>query len=153
MKSQIVPGTNHFTYAILDVEELEAGIWLDLVVGNKVDKIGDALVQLIDGMLVITFNGVSTSFEAKAFTVLPSGNIHTDFKHNNIAVIDCPEADANGYIYLYLHAENFRSYVDSDGNIIIAIAPQPVAVLPQDPEALEDPEAGGYSELQDPDEN
>ena len=100
----IVQNSNHFCYAVLTREQLEDGVTLDLVVGNKIEKIGEMFVQLVNGKIVITVDGIG-SYGALAFSQLPTvknGNIHTlkTFKHNNVNVIDCPNTDI---IYLYVH--------------------------------------------------
>ena len=122
----VVPNSNHFTYAKLAVAELEDGIPLALVVGNKIDRVGSANIQLVDGKLEITLENdlYAASFGAMAFSKLPNpnnGNIHSakdkdlqgwggtaakyeqKFKTSTV-VIDMP-ANSNGYIYLYIHGD------------------------------------------------
>jgi hypothetical protein len=81
--SVIVPNSNHFTFATLDLSKLKNGepIELALVVGNKVDQIGTASVQLVNGKLEITINGFyAGKFGAMAFNKMPNpsnGNVHS----------------------------------------------------------------------------
>jgi hypothetical protein len=108
----IVPNSNHFTYAVLNRADLEAGrVILDMVEGNKINKVGEVEVSLQNGKLCIVLDGVGT-FGATASATLfnPSnGNVHSgnSFKHNNEAVIDCPSGDV---IYLYIHGNPFSFY-------------------------------------------
>ncbi|MCL2767944.1 MAG: hypothetical protein FWE49_04395, partial [Synergistaceae bacterium] len=108
----IVPNSNHFNYAKLDRADLEKGVVLDMVVGNGNRLVGNALVKLVDGKIVITFNGTGGSFGAIAFNQLPNpgnGNIHSmnEFSHNSQAVITCPPGNT---IYLYIHSNSIRFY-------------------------------------------
>ena len=105
----IVPNSNHFTYAMLNRTDLEKGVTLDMVVGNKIDKVGEVFVQLVDGAIVITLEG-SGSFGAVASASLfnpGNGNIHSEsyFNHNNAGTIACPDGDV---IYLYIHCSAWR---------------------------------------------
>ena len=122
----IVPNSNHFTYATLNLAELKAGkaYELELVVGNKLDVIGAAIVAFMNGNLVLKFGSLyNFKFGAVAFTNLTGvpnhGNIHSmnkekdlqnlgtvadRFEHDNELVIPCPDADT---IYLYIHFDNF----------------------------------------------
>jgi hypothetical protein len=91
----IVDNANHFTYAELNRAELEAGpVALTLVVGNKIDKVGEGTAKLVDGKLVLDFaNVASSSYGAVAFSFTPNtknGNIHSlgCFSHNNKNEID-----------------------------------------------------------------
>ena len=110
----VVPNSNHFTYAKLDRADLVDGVTLDMVVGNKIEKVGEAFVQLVDGKIEITLDGEG-SFGAVASATLwnpGNGNVHSgqgdkNFSHNNVNVIDCPAGDV---IYLYIHTENFAFY-------------------------------------------
>jgi hypothetical protein len=107
----VVPNSNHFTYAKINKGDLVEGVWLDMVEGNKINKVGLAFVKLVNGNIEITIDGVGT-FGAMAFDYLPTpdnGNIHSmnDFKHNNVAVIPCPDA---GIIYLYIHCPSMQFY-------------------------------------------
>ncbi|MDR0207399.1 MAG: hypothetical protein LBI45_09115 [Bacteroidales bacterium] len=119
----VVPNSNHFVYATLSRTALEDGVTLDMVVGNKFEKVGTAFVKLVGGNIVITINNeFKVSFGAVAFTKKPdnkmpkNGNIHsqkfadlqpygalTGFNHNTQYTIPCPAA-ANT-IYLYIHCE------------------------------------------------
>ena len=118
----VVPNSNHFVYAAFCRADLEDGVWLDMVVGNKYEIVGKAFVQLVDGNLVITLEGKG-SFGATAFNKLPvpkNGNIHsqkeadlknfgatTGFTHNNVAVLPCP---AGNTIWLYIHCDTWQFY-------------------------------------------
>ena len=119
----VVPNSNHFVFAEFSRAELEAGVALDMVVGNKYDIVGHAFVQLVDGNIVITLTGKG-SFGATAFNQLPvfnNGNIHsqkvadlakfgatTGFNHDNKAVLPCPSGDT---IYLYIHCDTWQFYL------------------------------------------
>ena len=110
----VVPASNHFTYAQLSRATLEEGVTLDLVVGNNIDLVGIVFVQLVDDAIVITFDGGVGTYGAAAFSVLPepsNGNIHSmsGFRHNSPASIACPAGDN---IFLYIHFDNVRFYVD-----------------------------------------
>lgn len=109
----VVPHSNHFCYATLNRAALEEGITLDLVVGNKIDKVGEVFVQLVDGKIVITFpdNVVSTDYGAVAsdepFTKQNNGNVHAGnnnygFKKSNQKELVCPAGDV---VYLYIHGD------------------------------------------------
>ena len=121
----VVPNSNHFVFAEFSRTELEAGVTLDMVVGNKYDIVGSAFVQLVDGNIVITINGVG-SFGAMAFNQLPvpnNGNIHSgkcDMAYgslvkwssnlkvdNSTVTIPCP---AGNTIWLYIHGD-FQFYM------------------------------------------
>jgi hypothetical protein len=112
----IVANSDHFTYAKLAVADLVDGVDLALVVGNKIEQIGTARVKITDdGTLELTFDGDlhGYTFGAVAFTKIlepKNGNIHSDkvFNHNNIAVLDMPAADKDGFIYLYVHFANLQ---------------------------------------------
>lgn len=118
----VVPNSNHFVFAKMTRAELEAGVVLDMLVGNKYDLVGKALVKLEGGNIVITLNGVG-SFGAIAFSKLPefnNGNIHsqkekdlaafgakTGFNHDSKAVTPCPDGNV---VYLYIHCSSFQFY-------------------------------------------
>lgn len=104
----VVSGTNHFTYAKLDRAALEAGVVLDMVEGNKINKVGEATVTLVGGKLVISMDGKGT-FGAVASATPFNGNVHSgkNFSHDNKSVIDCPDSDV---IYLYIHCDSFAFY-------------------------------------------
>ena len=120
----VVPNSNHFVFAKLTRAELEAGVVLDMLAGNKFDVVGKALVKLEGGNIVVTLNGEG-NLGALAFTKLPefnNGNIHsqkekdlaafgalTGFNHDNKTSIPCPAGNA---IYLYIHCSSFRFYND-----------------------------------------
>jgi len=132
----IVANSNHFTYAKLTRAALEEGVVLDMVVGNKIQKVGEVFVQLVDGMIVITLEG-SGSFGAVASATLfnPSnGNIHSgnSFKHNNVSVIACPAGDV---IYLYIHCSAWRFPVAVPE---LSKPPEPEAIVCEDCDLPED---------------
>ena len=119
----VVPNSNHFVYAEFSRADLEDGVWLDMVVGNKYEIVGQAFVQMEGGNIVITLEGKG-SFGATAFNKLPvpkNGNIHTQkeadlkkdfgattgFAHNNVAVLPCPAGDT---IWLYIHCDTWQFY-------------------------------------------
>jgi hypothetical protein len=109
----VVVNSNHFTYAKLSVAELVGGVILDMVEGNKYNKVGTAFVQIVDGKLELTINGVA-DFGAIVFSSIPApenGVVHSQsgFKHDSNNKIDLPEADTDGYIYLYVHCDSFKS--------------------------------------------
>lgn len=111
----VVPGSNHFTYAKLKVADLQVGVALDLVVGNKIDKVGTAFVKIVNGKLEITIDGdiYQSKVGAVAYTALPNNkNIHLlkEFSHNNNLTINLPAADKDGYIYLYVHFDTLQFY-------------------------------------------
>ena len=94
VKTNIVANSNHFAFAKLPVTDLEAGVTLDMVVGNKVSTCGSAFVKLVDGKLEITIDAYKSSFGAVAFMgfmpTVKNGNIHSVgiFKHDNNSIID-----------------------------------------------------------------
>jgi hypothetical protein len=113
----VVPNSNHFVFAKATRTELEAGVALEFLVGNKFQVVGTGNVHLIDGELVITIDKFGKgSFGCIAFNQLPvtnNGNIHsqkeadlkklgavTGFNHDNKLTIPCPAGDE---IYLYIH--------------------------------------------------
>ena len=125
----VVPNSNHFVYAVLDVKGpgyIKDGVWnLQFVVGNKYDIVGTGFVKpSADGKsLVITINGKG-SFGALAFTSVPTpnnGNIQSltkpadtkafgasaGFSFNSQATISCP---AGNPIYLYIDCDSFQFY-------------------------------------------
>jgi len=110
----IVKNSNHFCYATLNRGALVEGITLDLVVGNKCEKVGTAFVQLVGVNIVITFNDCdSASFGAVVSTApfnVSNGNVHAGnnnygFKKNNVSTIPVPIGPADGAIYLYIHGD------------------------------------------------
>jgi len=126
----VVPNNNHFVFAELDITDpdLENGVYLDMMVGNKFDVVGKALVKLVDGNLEIAINGEGV-FGAIAFNKLPvfkNGIIHsqkaadleifgatTGFNHDNVTTIPCPTplpCPAGNTIYLYIHCDNIQFY-------------------------------------------
>ncbi|MDR0206999.1 MAG: hypothetical protein LBI45_07065 [Bacteroidales bacterium] len=130
----IVPNANHFTCAKLTRTQLEEGVELTLVVDNKVDKVGTAVVKLnqTTGMIDITINKINEQackFGVLAFTNLAgtpnNGNIHSinkladmqklgaapnvsKFDHNNPKSIPCP---AGNIIYIYLHGNPMQFFL------------------------------------------
>jgi len=114
----IVPNSNHFTYAKLDYDALINGqsIELDLVEGNKLNKVGTAYVTLQNGNLVVSIKDFGTGkFGIVTFNlgdVPKNGNIHSmnSFKHNDAFTVPCPSPDALGLIYMYIHCDNIRFY-------------------------------------------
>jgi hypothetical protein len=118
----VVPNSNHFVFAELARADLEKGVILDMMVGNKFEVVGKALVKLTDGQIEITLNGEGT-FGSIAFNKIPvfnNGNIHsqnekslatygalTGFSHNNKTFIPCPSGDT---MYLYIHCSSIRFY-------------------------------------------
>ena len=118
----VVPNSNHFVFAQFTRAELEAGVALDFVVGNKYDIVGTGLVQLDGDNLVVTIDGAGT-FGVIAFNQLPvfnNGNIHsqkeadlkklgatTGFNHDNKTVVPCP---AGNTIYLYIHCDPIQFF-------------------------------------------
>jgi len=122
----VVPNSNHFTYAALPAADLENGVQLALVVGNKIDQVGAASIKKVGDNLVISFDGdlYASSFGAMAFNAVPqpsNGNIHSmkdkdlakygavgTFNHDNISVIPCPPVGKDGNIYLYIHFDSLQ---------------------------------------------
>jgi hypothetical protein len=116
----IVPNSNHFTYAKLSVADLADGVTLDMVVGNNIERVGTVFVQIVDGKLVLTIDKLFSvgEFGARAFTAIPigNGNIHSmSGFHDGKYVIDLPVADADGFIYLYIHCNSIK-FVITEGN-------------------------------------
>ncbi|MCL2833217.1 MAG: hypothetical protein FWD78_08610 [Treponema sp.] len=121
----VVPNSNHFVYAKLDRTDLEKGLLLDLVVGNKYQIVGKAEVKLVNGNLVIKVADMASgSLGAIAFNKLPvinNGNIHsakaadlakfgavTGFKHDSNLLIPCRPGST---IYLYIHFDSLKFYL------------------------------------------
>ena len=113
----IVPNSNHFTYAAIDPEELITGVDLALVVGNKLDKVGEASVKInADGKLELTVDGAWKStfgFVAfnDSFTIPKNGNIHSDKLfggHGSNYTTVLPAAGKDGKIYIYIHFESLQ---------------------------------------------
>jgi hypothetical protein len=125
----VVPNSNHFVFAELNRASLVNGVFLDMMVGNNFEVVGQALVKLVNDKLEITMNGEG-KFGAIAFNRLPvfnNGNIHsqkvadlakfgamTGFNHDintsnlkNTATIPCPAGDT---IYLYIHCDPIQFY-------------------------------------------
>lgn len=118
----VVPNSNHFVFAQMTRAELEAGVDLDFMVGNKYDIVGHGHVQLVDGNIVLTIDAVG-DWGLIAFNQLPvfnNGNIHsqkiadlqkfgatTGFNHNGAVSVPCPTGDT---IYLYFHAGSMQFY-------------------------------------------
>jgi hypothetical protein len=126
---RVVPNSNHFVFAKLTKAELQAGVVLDMMVGNKFEVVGKAFVKLDvdDKNIVITINGEGT-FGAIAFNQLPvtnNGNIHsqkekdlvdkfgatTGFSHDNKTKIPLPKlCNGEDTIYLYIHCDPIQFY-------------------------------------------
>ena len=121
----VVPNANHFVFAKMTRAELEAGVALEFLVGNKYEVVGTGFVQLVGGNIVLTIdNFAKGEFGLIAFNQLPefnNGNIHsqkeadlkklgatTGFNHDNKAVIPCPTGNT---IYLYFHAGTLQFYL------------------------------------------
>ena len=121
----VVPNANHFVFAKMSRAELEAGVALEFLVGNKYELVGTGFVKLVDGNIVLTINNFANGeFGLIAFNKLPepgNGNIHsqkekdlqawgavTGFNHDNKAVVPCPKGDT---IYLYFHAGSLQFYL------------------------------------------
>jgi len=116
----VVPNSNHFVYVEATQAELIAGVPLDFVVGNNYDIVGHGMLQLVNGVIQLTFDKfASGSFGMTAFNQLPvtnNGNIHsqkeadlkklgatTGFNHDNKASVPCPAG--NGPYYIYIHCD------------------------------------------------
>ena len=118
----VVPNSNNFVFAKLSRADLEQGVILDMMMGNKFEVVGKALVKLTDGQIEVTINGEGR-FGAIAFNKLPvfnNGNIQsqklvdlakfgalTGFNHDNNTLIPCP---AGNTIYLYIHCDPIQFY-------------------------------------------
>ena len=111
-----VANSNHFTLAKLTRAQLEAGITLDLVVGNKYTFLGTVFVGLENGKIVLDFgDDLTGTIQAIALNYEPkpsNGNIHSGSNawSNDIIkgkVLDCPPDDD---IYLYVHIDNYRKF-------------------------------------------
>jgi hypothetical protein len=117
----IVYNSNHFCFAKFTRAELEAGVTLDMVVGNKIDIVGKATAQIVGGNIVVEIENFGKgNFGVMAFNkpmtdkFPKNGNIHsqkeadlkkelgatTGFDHNNNLVVPCPDGNC---IYLYIH--------------------------------------------------
>ena len=117
----VVANSNHFTYAVLPVADLEEGVALDLVVGNKIDLVGTAVATVVDGKLVLTFDDPlwnTSKFGAvvsdKNFNPKNgsehSGQGSNNFQHNNVSVLDLPQNwDKNDVLYLYVHFDTYQA--------------------------------------------
>jgi hypothetical protein len=114
----VVPNSNHFVFAKATSAELEEGVNLEFLVGNKYDVVGTGSVKLVDGNLELTIDKYAQgSFGLIAFNQLPitnNGNIHSQkeadlkkigavagFNHDNKVVVPCPAGDV---IYIYFHS-------------------------------------------------
>ena len=112
----IVPNSNHFTYAAFTLAELQAGVDLALVVGNKLDYVGAASIKInANGKLELSISDkiFKSAFGFVAFndsfTIPKNGNIHSDKLfggHNSNTVFDLPAAGKDGKIYIYVHFDN-----------------------------------------------
>ena len=100
---KVVPGSNHFCYAVLDKAALEAGkeIELALVNGNKIDQVGSATVKMVGDKLEVKINDLysGTYGFVAADGFLPytkNGNIHSlgIFKTGSSFVVDILNKDS-----------------------------------------------------------
>jgi len=117
----VVYNANHFCYARYTRAELGAGVVLDMVVGNKIDRVGKATAQIVGNNIeVVIENFGKGDFGVMAFNkpmtsnMPKNGNIHsqkaadltsqlgatTGFNHDNKLVVPCPTGND---IYLYIH--------------------------------------------------
>jgi hypothetical protein len=125
----VVYGSNHFCYAAFTRAELEAGVELDFVVGNKFQIVGSGTAQIVGGNIVVTIDNFGKgSFGVMAFNqnmvtkkFPKNGNIHsqkeadlkkelgatTGFNHDNKLVVPCP---AGNTIYLYIHCGTIQFF-------------------------------------------
>jgi len=125
----VVPNSNHFVFAKMTRAELEEGVKLQFLNGNKYDIVGTGFVQLVGNNIELTINDfVSGSFGLIAFDQLPvtnNGNIHsqkeadlkklgavTGFNHDNKKVVPCPVVEDDEDIYLFFHAGSLQFYTD-----------------------------------------
>ena len=108
---------NWFTFVDLRVLDLAAGATIDMVNGNKLTKVGEATVKLVDGRLEIKVCGdvyvnkdgeVKSEIGARLYSSIKGiknlnegGHINADFV--SIAYNDEP--------YLFIHAQNLLFYV------------------------------------------
>jgi len=114
----IVPNSNHFTYAAFTLADLQAGVDLALVVGNKLDYVGAAsIIVNADGKLELTID--DEIYSAKwgfvafndSFAIPKNGNIHSDKLfggHASNYVYDLPAAGKDGKIYIYVHFDSLQ---------------------------------------------
>ena len=111
--ASVWPGTNHFCYAALTREQLVEGVTLEAVEGNPCNDTGDAFVQLVDGKIVVTINGVGEVCifaQTEEPVEIDNGQPHSRRGHENFDQefsVDCPQGDI---IYLYVHM-NLRFYL------------------------------------------
>jgi len=118
----VVPNSNHFVFVQATQAQLIAGVPLDFVVGNNYDIVGHGMLQLVNGVIQLTFDKfASGSFGMTAFNALPvfnNGNIHsqkladlqgfgatTGFNHDNKASVPCPSTPKDGFYYIYIHCD------------------------------------------------
>ena len=111
---------NWFTYIDLAGLDLEAGFMIDILNGDKLEKVGQAFVQLVNGKLEITIQGNLTrtdkktgnldgSLVAKLFSTAPtsnpqSGNGGVEVKAKSVSIT------YSGEPFLYIHADGFSFY-------------------------------------------
>jgi hypothetical protein len=126
---RVVYNANHFMYARLTRAELETGVELAMVVGNKFDYVGKAFAKIVDGNIVVTIENFGKgNFGVMAFNkemtdkMPKNGNIHsqkeadlkkelnatTGFDHNNNLVVPCPGGNS---IFLYIHCGTIQFYL------------------------------------------
>ena len=126
----VVYGSNHFCYATFTKAELEAGVKLDFVVGNKFQIVGTGSAKIVGGNIEVTIDNFGKgSFGVMAFNqnmvtkkFPKNGNIHsqkeadlkkelgatTGFNHDNKLVVPCP---AGNTIYLYIHCGSVQFFL------------------------------------------
>ena len=124
----IVPNSNHFTYAAFTPAQLAAGVDLALVVGNKIDYVGDAKLFINnDGKLELSF-GDDEFYYAKwgfvafndSFAIPKNGNIHSDKLfggHESNYVYNNPGAGKDGMIYIYVHFDSLQYKLDLEKGV------------------------------------
>ncbi|MCL2132452.1 MAG: hypothetical protein FWH36_08420 [Lentimicrobiaceae bacterium] len=125
----VVYNSNHFTYAKYTRSQLEGGVEMAMVVGNKYDYVGKATAQIVGNNIEIKIYGFAKgNFGVMAFNkpmtdkMPKNGNIHsqkaadltkdlgatTGFDHNNNYVVPCPSGND---IYLYIHCGSIQYYL------------------------------------------
>jgi len=123
----VVPNSNHFVFAKMTKAELNAGVPLEFLTGNKFQVAGAGIVRLANGHIVLSIdNFAKGNFGVIAFApdkngnipAFKNGNIHSQkeadlikagatggFSHNNAVSVKCPATDV---IYLYFHAGSLQ---------------------------------------------
>ena len=126
----VVYNSNHFTYAKYTRSQLEAGVEMAMVVGNKYDYVGKATAQIVGNNIEVTIHNFGKgdfgviAFNKPMTDKMPkNGNIHsqkeadlinelgatTGFNHDNKTVVPCPSGND---IYLYIHCGTIQYYLD-----------------------------------------